>query len=76
MGDLDFEIWDILWIAPEQSEVLEEGECELRTFKIEDNKWAVIMSYEFKERYTYSYLTPFFQKKKSLLPEFFRAVAY
>ena len=44
MGDLGFEIRDVLWIVPEQSEVLEEGEYKLRTFKIEDNKWAVVMN--------------------------------
>ena len=44
MGELDFEIWQVLWIAAEESEVLEEGEYKLRTFKIEDNKWAVIMN--------------------------------
>ena len=47
MGDLDFEIThvrQVLWIAPEQSEILNEGAFKLRTFKIEDNKWAVVMN--------------------------------
>ena len=48
MGDLYFEIEDVLWIAPEQTELLEEEMYELRTFKIEDNKSAVIMNSQFK----------------------------
>ena len=30
-GDLDFEMRQVLWITSEQSELLEEGECELRS---------------------------------------------
>ena len=44
MGDLDFETWQVLWIAPEQSEFLEEGKYKLRSYKIGDNKWAVVMN--------------------------------
>ena len=49
-GDLDIGIRYVLWIAPEQYELLEQGECELRSLKIEDNKWAVIMNLEFRWR--------------------------